>query len=64
MDEYFYTLDLGPSFGPKLEALAALASYEDVEAFAAMLLCHAVDAFEAFEADFDTGDEAEDSIPF
>jgi len=64
MDEYFYSLDLGPSFGPKLEALAAQASYEDVEAFAAMILCHALGALEAFEADFDPGDEAEDSIPF
>lgn len=53
MDEYFYTLDLGPSYGPKLEALAAQASFDDVEAFAAMLLSHAVDAFEAFEADLD-----------
>ena len=53
MDEYFYTLHLGPSYGPKLEALAAQASYEDVEAFGAFLLRHAVDAFEAFEADLE-----------
>lgn len=53
MDEYYYTLDLGPSYGPKLEALAAQASFDDVEAFAAVLLSHAVNAFEAFEADFE-----------
>jgi len=53
MDEYFYTLDLGTVYGRKLEALAAQASYEDVEAFGALLLRHAVDAFEAFETDFE-----------
>ncbi len=46
MDAYFYTLDLGPRHGPKLENLAALASYEDVEAFAAMILRHALDQLE------------------
>lgn len=42
MTEYFYTVQLGDYFGAKLEALAARASYDDVEAFAALLLCDAI----------------------
>ncbi|WPZ14618.1 hypothetical protein T8J41_01975 [Nitratireductor rhodophyticola] len=61
MDDYFYTLNLGPSYGPKLEALAAQASFDDVEAFAAVLLSHAVDAFEAFEADFEVETEDDEN---
>ncbi|MCT8970801.1 hypothetical protein [Microbaculum marinisediminis] len=49
MIEYFYTLDLGKTYGPKLEKMAAQASFEDVEAFAAMALCHALDLMEARE---------------
>lgn len=64
MAEYFYTLDLGPTYGPKLEALAALASYEDVEAFAAMILCHALDAMEGHEPNFGADDDMDDGIPF
>jgi hypothetical protein len=62
MDDYFYTLDLGPSYGPKLEALAAQASFDDVEAFAAVLLSHAVDAFEAFEADFEAEIQQDENL--
>ena len=40
---YFVTLDLGQLHGPKLERLAAQESFDDVEAFAAMLLRHAID---------------------
>ena len=43
MEEYFYTLDMGSTYGPKLEALAKKASFDDVEAFAAMILAHALD---------------------
>lgn len=46
MAEYFYTLDLGEPYGPKLEELAAQASYDDVEAFAALLLRDAIDWLE------------------
>lgn len=42
MREYFYTVDLGETFGPKLERLAEQASYDDREAFAAMALAHAL----------------------
>lgn len=49
MIEYFYTLDLGNNYGPKLEAMASEASFDDVEAFAAMVLCHALDLMEALE---------------
>lgn len=43
MTEYFFTLDMGAIYGPKLEALAAQASFDDVEEFAAMILAHALD---------------------
>ncbi len=42
MTEYFYTLDMGAIYGPKLEALATKASFDDVEEFAAMILAHAL----------------------
>jgi hypothetical protein len=42
---YFYTVDLGETYGPKLERLADRASYDDREAFAAMLLAHAIDGW-------------------
>lgn len=47
MTEYFYTLDLGETCGSKLERLAAQAGEDDVEAFAAMILCGALDLMEA-----------------
>jgi hypothetical protein len=43
MTEHFYMLDMGPKYGPILEALAAKASFDDVEEFAAMILAHALD---------------------
>lgn len=43
---YFYTVDLGETYGPKLERLAERASYDDREEFAAMVLAHAVDQWE------------------
>jgi hypothetical protein len=46
MSEYFYTLDLGEIYGPKLELLAEQASEEDREAFAAMILAYALDRIE------------------
>ena len=46
MREYFYTVDLGETFGPKLERLAEQASYDDREAFAAMVLSHALTQWE------------------
>lgn len=53
MAEYFYTLDLGQTYGSKLERLAGQASFEDVEAFAAIILCHALDALEEWEHEED-----------
>ncbi|KIT16377.1 hypothetical protein [Jannaschia aquimarina] len=51
--EYFYTVDLGPNFGPRLNKLAAMASFEDdVEAFAAILLSGAIEQLEASEVRF------------
>ena len=47
MDEHFYTPELGPVYGPKLEALADEAGFEDVEEFAAILLCRAIDSIES-----------------
>lgn len=46
MSGYFYTIDLGETFGPKLEQLAEQASYDDREAFAAMVLAHALAQWE------------------
>lgn len=46
MVEHFYTLDLGPIYGPKLERLADFTSQDDREAFAAMLLTRAIDEME------------------
>lgn len=69
--EYFYTLDLGAVYGEKLETLAAFASYDDVEAFAAMLLRSAIDRLdqdmkaELARADKEaTAPESEDPLPF
>lgn len=53
MIEYFYTLDLGQRYGSKLEELAAQASYEDVEAFAAMILCRMLDQLDGNEPHFE-----------
>lgn len=53
MTENLYTLDLGQTYGPKLERLARQASFEDVEEFAAIILCHALDALEAGEREED-----------
>lgn len=74
MAEYFYTVDLGQTYGPKLQKLAAETSCEDVEAFAAMLLCRAVDwleqdladaaAWEEAEKEFLPGHDLDDGIPF
>lgn len=49
MTEYFYTIELNQYFGRKLEALAAKASSEDVEAFAASILIYAIATLEAEE---------------
>lgn len=47
MAEYFYTLDLGSEFGPRLQKLAAQQGGDaDVEAYAAMLLCAAIEIAE------------------
>lgn len=46
MTEYFYTVDLGKIYGPKLQALAVRYCRDDVEEFAAVLLCEAVDYVE------------------
>lgn len=46
MSGYFYTVDLGETFGPKLERLAEHAAYDDREAFAAMVLAHALTQWE------------------
>lgn len=46
MTGYFYTIELGETYGPKFERLAERASYEDREEFAAMVLAHAVDRLE------------------
>ncbi|MGR3455155.1 hypothetical protein [Pseudooceanicola sp.] len=48
MAEYFYTLDLGPIYGPKLERLAEFTSHDDFEDYAAILLCRAIDEFETW----------------
>lgn len=46
MVEYFYTIELNEYFGRRLEALAARASYDDVEAFAALILRYGIDLME------------------
>jgi hypothetical protein len=46
MSEYFYTLDLGAIYGPKLEHLAEISSHDDREEFAALLLSRAIDHVE------------------
>jgi 2-phospho-L-lactate guanylyltransferase (CobY/MobA/RfbA family) len=46
MSEYFYTLDLGAIYGPKLERLAEITSHYDREEFAALLLARAIDHVE------------------
>ena len=49
MAEYFYTINLGETHGRKLERLAERASYDDLEALAAMMLAHAIDQWEEYE---------------
>ena len=49
MSGYFYTINLGKTFGLKLERLAEQASYDDREAFAAMVLSHALIQWEERE---------------
>lgn len=46
---YYYTIDLGETFGPKLERLATWARYDDREEFAAMILAHAIEQLEEYE---------------
>lgn len=46
MTEYFYTLDLGDKYGPKLERLAEITSHDDREEFAAIMLARAIDHLE------------------
>lgn len=46
MSGYFYTVNLGATFGPKLERLAERASYDDREEFAGMVLAHAISQWE------------------
>ena len=41
--EYFFTVDLGELYGPKMVEAAAEASYDDVEAYAALILRYALD---------------------
>lgn len=47
--EYFYTVDLGELHGRKMERLAEKAGFDDVEAFAALLLAYAVDQAGAWD---------------
>ena len=50
--EYFFTVDLGALYGPKMVQAAAEASYDDVEAYAALILRYALDYLdEAREAE-------------
>ena len=53
MSGYFYTIDLGETFGPKLERLAERASHDDREAFAAMMLAHAIAQWEEHDQNED-----------
>lgn len=53
MSGYFYTIDLGETFGAKLERLAEQASYDDREAFAAMVLAHALTQWEEHDREED-----------
>jgi hypothetical protein len=80
MTEYFYTVDLGETYGSKLQAMAVRASYADVEQFAAMILCWALDSLEDSPCIDDaaggerveiddshqlfSGEETDDGIPF
>ncbi len=49
MTGYFYTVELGETYGPKLERLAERASYDDREEFAAMVLAHAIANWEEYD---------------
>lgn len=53
MSSYFYTIDLGKTFGPKLERFAERASYDDREAFAAMVLAHAIEQWDEHDQNED-----------
>lgn len=74
MPEYLYTVDMGQDYGPRLEALAAHAGADDVEAFARTLMQLAIELREAQEwAERDEGDKRprapgdmtiDDDIPF
>ncbi|MFN4202411.1 MAG: hypothetical protein ACK4GM_05095 [Tabrizicola sp.] len=77
MDKYFYTLELCDVCGELLERLADHASYDDVEAFAAMVLCHGLRVLEedfrrseqlaterARNPNYDPYDGLDDEIPF
>jgi len=70
MIEYFYTLDIGQTYGPVLEELAALAGFDDVEEFAALILCHALEGVknDMETEDLEVGDtpfsKEDDDIPF
>lgn len=46
---YFYTIELGETYGPKLERLAERASYDDREEFAAMVLAQAIANWEEYD---------------
>lgn len=60
MTEYFYTLDLGETYGQKLNRLAILSRHEDdIEGFAAVLLQGALDQLEAQMQREDEAAEAE-----
>jgi len=69
MPEYFYTVDMGPVLGARLEKLAASAGVDDVEAFARQLLAMAIDLREQMET-ADTrlpgqpGGVLDDDLPF
>lgn len=76
MSGYFYTLDMGTIYGPRLQKLAVHHGIDDVEEFAAMLLAYAIDTMESCvvermdtsgivaENDPDATEGADDSIPF
>ncbi|MCR9135735.1 MAG: hypothetical protein NXI27_07065 [Alphaproteobacteria bacterium] len=71
MAEYFYMIELGEIHGPKLDVLAAQASSDDVEEFAAMVLRYALDLMEAreqaesaYQALRDLRSDMDDDIPF
>lgn len=78
--EYYFTIDLGRTYGPKLVEAALDAGAEDIERFAALVLCTTLDRLEVerkersdrlleeFEKieipDWNLGSDLDDGIPF